>query len=230
MAAKESNRLCVFDCDGTLVDSQYSVIACMRAAFQSQGWPPPPDGEVRRLVGLPLLSVIRLLAPGCGETEYEAAAAVYKHTFEHSQGGTPDDERLYPGTEDILRRLNSAGWLLGVATGKGRRGLDITLHRYGFDEMFVTLQTADSARGKPDPDMLHRAMAEAGAAPETTIMVGDTTYDIEMARRAGTASAGVSWGYHPADELRTAGADFIIDEWAALTGVLDQRFGAGTAT
>lgn len=233
MTAKGPNRLCVFDCDGTLVDSQYGVIACMTAAFRSQGWAAPADNDVRRLVGLPLASIIKLLAPGRSENEYEAAAAVYKHTFEHSHDSMADDERLYPGTEDILRRLNGEGWLLGVATGKGRRGLDSTLNRYGFDGVFVTLQTADSAHNKPDPDMLHRAMAEAGAAPETTVMVGDTTYDIEMARRAGTVSVGVSWGYHPADELRAAGANCIIEEWAALAevldGVSDGRFGAGTA-
>lgn len=229
MTAGEPNRLCVFDCDGTLVDSQYGIIECITAAFRSQGWPLPADSDVRRAVGLPLTSVIRLLAPGRAEAEYEAAAEVYKSTFESSQDNFAEAERLYPGVEDILRLLNADGWLLGVATGKGRRGLDLTLHRYGLGGVFVTLQTADSARGKPDPDMLRRAMAEAGAAPETTVMVGDTSFDIEMARNAGTMSAGVSWGYHPADELRAAGADMIIEEWAGLTEALRGRFGAGTA-
>ena len=205
-----SVRLAVFDCDGTLVDSQHSIVACMEAAFATAGLAAPAAEAVRRVVGLPLAASVARLAPWLAAPDCERVAALYKQAFTDMRGGKPIDEPLFPGVRELLDALEAEGVLLGVATGKGRRGLRITLEHHGLLDRFVTLQTADDAPGKPHPEMLRRAMAEAGAEPATTAMIGDTTYDILMALSAGTAAIGVAWSYHPAAELSAAGAHAVV--------------------
>jgi phosphoglycolate phosphatase len=204
-------KLAVFDCDGTLVDSQHSIIASMNAGFDTLGLPRADRNAIRRVVGLPLLTAIQqLLRAGYGQAW---------HKLRETDGL---DEPLYPGLMPTLDRLEQDGWLLGVATGKSRRGLDGTLETHAILERFVTLQTADRARGKPHPEMLLNAMAETGAAPAETVMIGDTTFDIEMARNAGVIAIGVSWGYHEVEELQLAGAAKVIDSFDELAGTLGQ--------
>src|SRR5690242_19124516 len=190
-------RLAVFDCDGTLVDSQHSIVACMTAAFAAAGLAAPTAEAVRRVVGLPLAASVARLSPLLAIAECERVAELYKQAFTEMRGSRPIDEPLFPGVRELLDALEAEGVLLGVATGKGRRGLRITLEHHGLLDRFVTLQTADDAPGKPHPEMLRRAMAETGADPSATAMIGDTTYDIVMALNAGTAAIGVGWGYHP---------------------------------
>lgn len=204
-------RLAVFDCDGTLVDSQHSIVACMGAAFVAAGLAAPTAEAVRRVVGLPLAASVARLSPLLAMAECERVAELYKQAFTEMRGSRPIDEPLFPGVRELLDALEAEGVLLGVATGKGRRGLRITLEHHGLLERFVTLQTADDAPGKPHPEMLRRAMAETGAEPSATAMIGDTTYDIVMALNAGTAAIGVGWGYHPAAELRAAGAHAVVE-------------------
>jgi phosphoglycolate phosphatase len=127
---------------------------------------------------------------------------------------------LFPGAAEAIRDIEQAGWLLGIATGKSHRGLMATLGRHDMTGRFVTLQTADRAAGKPHPEMLRNAMAEAGADAPATVMIGDTTFDIEMARNAGTRSIGVAWGYHAEQELRDAGAERIVASFADLPATL----------
>jgi phosphoglycolate phosphatase len=146
----------------------------------------------------------------------------YRAAFLALRDGEAVEEPLYPGIGALLDRLEGDGWLLGVATGKGRPGLNKTLDNHNLRDRFVTLQTADVAAGKPNPDMLHRASAETGVRLDKVIMIGDTTYDILMARNAGVVAAGVTWGYHPADELRTAGAHVIADTPEDLYAVADR--------
>jgi phosphoglycolate phosphatase len=204
-------RLAVFDCDGTLVDSQHSIVACMEAAFVAAGLVAPTAEAVRRVVGLPLAASVARLSPLLAAAECARVAELYKQAFTDMRGAKPLDEPLFPGVLALLDALDAEGVLLGVATGKGRRGLRITLEHHGLLDRFVTLQTADDAPGKPHPEMLRRAMAETGADPATTAMIGDTTYDILMALNAGTAAIGVGWGYHPPEELRAAGAHEVVD-------------------
>ncbi len=203
-------RLAVFDCDGTLVDSQHSIIACMAAAFAAAGLAAPAAEAVRRVVGLPLATSVARLCPALGAGECARVAELYKQAFTDLRRGDAIDEPLFPGVVDLLDALEGEGVVLGIATGKGRRGLRITLEHHGLAGRFVTLQTADDAPGKPHPEMLRRAMAETGADAATTAMIGDTTYDILMALNAGTAAIGVSWGYHPPEELRAAGAHAVV--------------------
>lgn len=204
-------RLAVFDCDGTLVDSQHSIVACMSAAFAAAGLAAPAAEAVRRVVGLPLAASVARLDPLLAAAECARVAELYKQAFTDMRRDRSIEEPLFPGVRELLDALEAEGVLLGVATGKGRRGLRITLEQHGLLGRFVTLQTADDAPGKPHPEMLRRAIAEAGAESATTAMIGDTTFDILMALNAGTAAIGVGWGYHPPDELRAAGAHEVVD-------------------
>lgn len=204
-------RLAVFDCDGTLVDSQHSIVACMSAAFAAAGLAAPTAEAVRRVVGLPLAASVARLEPRLAAADCERVAGLYKQAFGDLRRDRAIEEPLFPGVRELLDALEAEGVLLGVATGKGRRGLRITLEQHGLLGRFATLQTADDAPGKPHPEMLRRAMAETGAGPDATAMIGDTTYDIVMALSAGTAAIGVGWGYHPAEELRAAGAHAVVD-------------------
>ncbi|MEA1650496.1 HAD-IA family hydrolase [Nitrospirillum sp. BR 11164] len=211
------NRLALFDCDGTLVDSQHAIIAAMAAGFASQGLTPPTDEAVRRQVGLSLeVAVLGLLPDGVGAGAVAGIVAAYKDAFFENRANGIAEEPLYPGLVAALDALEAAGFLLGIATGKSHRGLVATLNHHGLDGRFITLQTADRAQGKPAPDMALRAMAEAGADPATTVVIGDTSYDMQMARNAGAAALGVAWGYHAPQSLLAAGAARVCHDYAEM--------------
>ncbi len=209
-------RLAVFDCDGTLVDSQASIIASMFQAFDAHTHPRPEAEAVRRVVGLPLGEAIGRLLPDVPEDDHARIETSYIDAFRGLRQKGEVKDPLFPGALEILETLEDLGWLLGVATGKGSRGLMATLETHGLMGRFATLQTADSGPGKPNPDMLLNAMNETGADPSHTVMIGDTTFDMEMAINAGTMAIGVSWGYHPLKHLQSAGAHAVIDEFAEL--------------
>jgi len=206
-----SLRLAVFDCDGTLVDSQHSIVASMHAAFEHHGFDIPDAEAVRRVVGLPLDVAIRHLAPHVDEAFSAEVSETYKAAFYDLRQTGDVEEPLFAGIADVLDRLDAVGWLMGVATGKSHRGLSATLNFHKLYDRFVTHQTADRAHGKPHPDMMNKAMSATGANRENTIMIGDTTFDIEMAKNAGVRSIGVSWGYHQPQELMDAGAACVVN-------------------
>ncbi len=217
--ALPSFKLVVFDCDGTLVDSQHAITACMDHAFSAVKRVAPPLGHVRRVIGLPLAEAIAVLAED-ENAPIDQMVAAYSTAWQRIRHDRDMEEPLFDGVLDILDMLDDAGCLMGVATGKSMRGLEATLKKHGIGDRFVTLQTADIARGKPDPDMLLRAMNETGAAPDETIMIGDTTFDILMARAANVRSYGVSWGYHEPEELRRAGAHAVLDNMAEIGPII----------
>ncbi|MEX2298453.1 MAG: HAD-IA family hydrolase [Dongiaceae bacterium] len=213
-------RLVVFDCDGTLVDSQHSIVAAMNIAFEDAGLDEPDAAAVRHVVGLALEEAIARLLPRAIPEQHRQVAAAYRRAF-HILRQRPDyQELLFPGIREVIEGLERAGSLLGVATGKSRRGLIATLERHGLRDKFVTLQTVDDNPGKPAPDMLLRAMRETGAEPAQTAMIGDTIYDLEMARRAGTAAIAATWGYHDVAELGPH-ADAVAESPAALLSVIE---------
>ncbi|MEQ8195566.1 MAG: HAD-IA family hydrolase [Rhodospirillales bacterium] len=207
-------RLAVFDCDGTMVDSQHSIVAAMHAAFAAEGLAPPAAEAVRRVVGLPLLEAIALLNPTLGPSVHETLREQYRQAYAGSRMRGEIDDPMFPGLTQTLDDLERDGWLLGIATGKSHVGLVNTLQTHGLLERFLTLQTADRAAGKPNPDMLLQAMAETGVDKTQTVMIGDTTFDIEMARNAGTLAIGVAWGYHEAEELISAGAHAVVETYS----------------
>lgn len=214
-------RLAVFDMDGTLVDSQHMIVAAMGEAFAAAGLAAPPAETVRRVVGLSLTNIIARLAPGLDAAGIGALEAGYRDAFFALRETGEIVETPFKGAMAALDRLIGAGWVLGIATGKSMRGLTSTLERFELGNRFVTLQTADQGPGKPAPDMLHRAMAEAGMDADATVMIGDTSFDMEMAANAGVAGLGVAWGYHEEHELVAAGAVRVIDTFDDLPQAMD---------
>jgi phosphoglycolate phosphatase len=205
------NRLAIFDCDGTLVDSQINICLAMEDCFAQAGLDVPCREKARRVVGLSLVEAMQAMLPEAGPEFHVALAEDYKLAFQRLRGRGLVDEPLYEGITDLIETLEADGWLLGVATGKSDRGLGLCLDHHGLSRRFVTLQTADRHPSKPHPSMIEQAMADAGAAPETTVMIGDTSFDMAMARAAGVTAIGVGWGYHDADELREAGAHHVAE-------------------
>ena len=201
--------LALFDCDGTLVDSQQSIIAAMREAWRAHDLDDPDPEAVRRVVGLTLETAIARLRPDATADEMQSLGEHYRAAFFRQRQSGAFEEPLYDGAADALDALDAEGILLGIATGKSRRGLRAVLERHGLLARFVTTQTADDGPGKPNPHMVQQAMADTGVGPACVVMIGDTVFDIQMARAAGVASIGVAWGYHPAEELSAAGAGRI---------------------
>jgi len=205
------NKLAIFDCDGTLVDSGANICLAMEECFARAELPAPPRERTRAVVGLSLLEAMQAMLPDAEPHVHVALAQDYKHAFQRLRGRGLVEEPLYQGILELIDALDRGDWLLGVATGKSDRGLSLCLEHHGLSRRFVTLQTADRHPSKPHPSMIEAAMAEADAAPETTLMIGDTSYDMAMARAAGVLGIGVSWGYHSREELLAAGADYIAD-------------------
>jgi len=216
-------RLVVFDCDGTLVDSQHLIVDAMRAAFRANGLDEPPAEAVRRVVCLSLGHAVAALPPETGAATWEIVAESYRGAWQELRTLPGFREPLFPGARDLLVGLERDGYLLGIATGKGRRGLETVLARHGLRALFVTLQTADDNPSKPHPAMLERAMDETGSRPGETVFVGDTTFDVRMARDAGARAIGVAWGYHPPEELAAAGAERILESFTELPPLLLPR-------
>lgn len=216
------NRLAIFDCDGTLVDSQANICRAMEACFVTHRLDPPPRDSIRRIVGLSLVPAIAELLPAADADLHAAMAEEYKRAFQAMRASaTLEPEPLFDGIAELVESLDDAGWLLGVATGKSDRGLGLILEHHGLTHRFVTLQTADRHPSKPHPAMVAAAIAEAGAAPETTAMIGDTSFDMLMAVAAGVRPIGVAWGYHTRHELLEAGAAHVADHANALPGHLE---------
>lgn len=217
-------KLVIFDCDGTLVDSQHMIVAAMTDAFASQGLVAPARENVVGVVGLSLdWAIARLVPEESDPALIDRLSEAYKEAFRARRLGPDHAEPLYGGVREALDRLAARGDVsLGIATGKSRRGLDAVLEREGIAHHFHTIQTADTHPSKPHPSMIFAAMSEAVADPVDTVMIGDTTFDIEMALGAGTSSIGVAWGYHPADALRAAGAHHVSADCAELERLLDR--------
>ncbi len=201
--------------DGTLVDSQDLLHRVHVLTFTEHGLKPPERAAILRLVGISLSPMMQALAgPGA---PVESLVESYKRHFNAEVGRDGFLEPLFPGAKDALARLGSRpGTRLGIATGKTRRGVDRLIGHFGWGTLFSTIQTADDAPSKPHPGMVLQAMAAAGAAPEETVVVGDTSYDMKMACDAGVRAIGVSWGYHSAEELVRAGARQIIHHFDEL--------------
>ncbi|RED16932.1 HAD-IA family hydrolase [Parasphingopyxis lamellibrachiae] len=217
-----SNRLAIFDCDGTLVDSQANICMAMELAFERAGLAPPPREATRRVVGLSLVEAMETLLPEAGTDQHREMAEAYKQAFTGMRGAGTVHEPLYDGIVETITALDETGWLLGVATGKSDRGLKFVLEAHGLTDRFVTLHTADRHPSKPHPSMIDACMADAGASRESSVMIGDTTFDMAMARAANVMAVGVAWGYHDPDELEAAGADVVIDSAHDLAAIIEE--------
>ena len=211
-------RLVVFDCDGTIVDSAMTITSSMASAFANHGLRPPPSSDLRRTIGLSLPEAVRKLMRESSEQEVESVVASYKEAYRAAHTSADNSDPLVPGLHETLDTLTREGYQLGIATGKSRNGLERVLEQHGIGKYFSTLQTADDAPGKPHPAMLMQAMSQIGASPYETALIGDTTFDIEMAKEASAIPIGVSWGYHDSEDLIAAGAMHVLD---SLDGLVD---------
>ncbi len=216
------HKLVIFDCDGTLVDSQDLIVQAMNQAFIEARLTPPPRQRTLSIVGLSLLEAMQVLVPEAAEDDQHQLAGLYKHSFGQLVANTNRKEPLYEGAAETVRSLsNRADVVLGIATGKSQRGVRRVLAEHDLQECFVTLQTADDAPSKPHPAMIHQAMSEAGAEPRDTVMIGDTVYDLQMAKAAGVVAIGVDWGYHSPDDLRACSPDALLSNFSQLHNILE---------
>ncbi len=221
-------RLVVFDVDGTLIDSQEFILAAMHRAFGGLGVALPSREQVLSIVGLSLENAIQVLIPGLAAVERARVTQLYKQAFFalREENGGEANAPLYAFTREALELLHGQDEvLLGVATGKARRGLDHVCSAHDLDRYFVTRQTADQHPSKPHPSMLIAALADTGVEAGNAVMVGDTTFDVEMGAAAGYYTIGVTWGYHAPQALMDAGADVLIDSFEDLQPALHRIWG-----
>jgi phosphoglycolate phosphatase len=216
-----SLKLVIFDCDGTLVDSQHVIVAAMHEAYRGHRVPVPARERLLSIVGLSLPEAFRTL--GEGHPDYPVTSLIERYRTAHAALLTQAHAApLFPDARETVEALaQRPATVLGIATGKSRRGVEGVLGRHGLLGYFLTIKTADDAPSKPDPTMVLEAMRETGAAPADTVVVGDTAFDMAMARAAGAAGIGVVWGYHPPEALHAAGAFTVIEEFPTLLPTLD---------
>jgi phosphoglycolate phosphatase len=217
--------LAVFDIDGTLVDSRAAILQAAVEASHALGLPEPEYDRVRQIVGLSLPEALRTLEPDLDDADLVRFVEAFKGVFLRMNSDPDHYEPLYDGAMDTLRRLHRDGWKLSLATGQSRRGVARNLARAGWADLFVSSHCAEDGPGKPDPAMLHAAMAAASADVASTMMIGDTAHDIGMAIAAGVRPVGVAWGFHTPEEQIVAGALHVAVDFPDLEAALD-RFAA----
>ena len=218
-------KLAIFDCDGTLVDSGGTIHSALSDTFVRHGRPLLPQAQAKRVVGLSLHEAMAHLVPEAASDEHAALADTYRDVFVGMRGRGCVEEPLYDGIVELLDALEADGWLLAVATGKSDRGLRHCLESHGLHGRFISLQTADRHPSKPHPAMALEAMADAGAEPRHCVVIGDTAWDMGMARSAGAGAIGVLWGYHDEAELRSGGAHHLATAPHLVAELADRWIG-----
>ena len=208
-----SYTLVVFDWDGTLMDSAARIVSCFQAAAREVGLPIPDPERARGIIGLGLREAFVRLFPRAGEPELDRLSEAYRDQFLHRDGTA---SALFPGVARGLGQLKSESFLLAIATGKARRGLDRALRETGLDGLFSASRCVDEAVSKPHPRMLLDILAETGTEPGQAGMVGDTTFDMTMASAAGVDGLAVSYGAHPIDALLALRPKACLDDFEAV--------------
>ncbi|MEP3438138.1 MAG: HAD-IA family hydrolase [Hoeflea sp.] len=206
-------KLALFDCDGTIVDSAAVIHACMERTFGDFGMAVPMLAHTKSIIGLTLDIAIAQMLERPVDAEITAMTARYKeHFMLYRQTGGPL-EPTYGGLLELIAALAARDdVILGVVTGKSRRGLDAILAHHGLTASFFTTRTADDCPSKPHPAMVLECCTEAGVDPKHTTVIGDAIYDMQMAVNAGARPIGVSWGYGPVDALWAAGAGHVVSQ------------------
>ncbi len=202
-------RLVVFDWDGTVMDSAARIVACIQGTIADLALEPRTDDQIRHIIGLSLTESIDNLYPGRDIAFHQRLIEGYRH---HYLVTNPTPSLPFAGAGETLASLHAAGYLLGVATGKSRRGLDEVLAATGYGDYFHATRCADEAPSKPHPGMLEQILDVLGAAPGETLMVGDTSFDLEMARNAGADAVAVTYGAHPRKRLEAAEPLACLDD------------------
>lgn len=221
-------RLVIFDVDGTLVDSQEMIYAAFTWAYRDAGLPVPPRAKALGFVGRSLELIFPELSPEVDAATHARLTQGYRDAYFHirKERGSNATSPFFAGARQALEQLRAQDWtVLAVATGKSKRGLDKLIEGYGLEGYFLSQQTADHHPSKPHPAMVQACLAETGISPDRAVMIGDTTYDIDMGRAAGVKTIGVSWGYHPTEALQ---ADRIIHSFDVLQSTIDELIGPAT--
>lgn len=211
-----SLKLAVWDLDGTVVDSREIIQGAMAIAFEKSGFQAPEFDQTRRIVGLSLKTAIENLLPEAAPNIIDQVHEDYKTSFVTLRADTSLKEPMYEGAQQLLTDMIADGWLMGVATGKSRQGLNHILKMHDLEKFFDTHWCADDGPGKPHPHMVQKNMDELGVFAEQTVMIGDAIFDMQMARAANVHAMGVSWGFGKADELSEAGAHEVHHDYASL--------------
>jgi phosphoglycolate phosphatase len=221
-------RLVIFDLDGTLIDSAAFIVAAVEDAFRAAGEPVPDERAIRGISGITARDGLAILAPHASSEQIDLITGHYRSRYRSGAG--LHSEPLFAGALMALDRLQAQPeTILAVATGKSYGGATTLLERHGLTSRFLSIETPDHNRGKPDPQMIETAMAKAGVGRENTVMIGDTVHDMRMARAAGVGAIGVAWGYHLREELLEAGADVVIEAFEELDDAVLRLTGADHA-
>jgi phosphoglycolate phosphatase len=211
--------LIVFDWDGTLFDSTALIVRCMQSACADLGLAVPDDRQAAYVIGLGLHDALQHVVPGLSPDRYPELGRRYRHHYFARQ----HELVLFPDTLQMLHALKDRNHWLAVATGKSRQGLDESLQAVQLKGLFDGTRTADETAGKPHPLMLQQLMREFGAEPERTLMIGDTTHDLQLAINAGTPSIGVSYGAHEPETFAALSPLFVAHNTAELSDWLLQH-------
>ncbi|GAA2820131.1 phosphoglycolate phosphatase [Aminobacter aminovorans] len=215
-------KLVLFDCDGTLVDSADIIHASMVATFREAGLAEPDKAATKGIIGLTLDIAIATLLKRAPDAESTRLAGRYKEHFIASRHLPSFKEPLYDGIAELIEALaRRDDVLIGMVTGKSRRGVERVMETHGFAGHFVTIRTADDCPSKPHPAMVLECCAEMGVDPASTFVIGDAIYDMQMARSAGARAIGVAWGYHNREGLFATGAHAVIDRPGELLPLID---------
>jgi phosphoglycolate phosphatase len=209
--------LIVFDWDGTLFDSTALIVRCIQSACADIGAPVPADRDAAYVIGLGLQEALARAAPGLPPERVQALVERYRHHYFNDRHALT----LFPGVLEMLQALRRRRHRLAVATGKARRGLDDALAQAELQHMFDASRTADETASKPDPRMLNELIHHFGVAPQRTLMIGDTTHDLQLARNAGTAAVGVAYGAHPHEDFAPFAPRHVAHSVADLARWLD---------
>lgn len=202
-------KFAIFDLDGTLIDSRDIIHRAMVDSFELHELPGPSFDEVRQVVGLGLHEACYRLAPHLAAHKLDPLVETYRNAFVRLRAAGKGFEPLYEGAQELVEQLSDDNWILGIATGKARRGIDAFYDQHGLQHHFTTSWCVDDGPGKPHPFMVEEAMKAVGAEVEHSLIIGDAVFDMQMGRAAGIRTLGVSWGFGQADELQAAGADEI---------------------
>lgn len=205
-------ELLVFDWDGTLMDSAGAIVGALQSACADLGLPVPGDEQARYVIGLGLNEAMRHVLPGVDPCNYTSVVERYREHYLQRDA----DTALFPGAAELVAALRETGFLLAIATGKGRRGLERALESTGLKGLFHASRCADEGHSKPDPRMLEALFDELGVKYQRALMIGDTTHDMEMARAAGVARVAVAYGAHSRDALLAYDPVACVDDFSGL--------------
>jgi phosphoglycolate phosphatase len=221
-------RLVIWDVDGTLVNSRASILFAMRAAFEACQVDYPGDASALSTVGLSTNVLFARLAPHADPITWRALRDAYRDAYFQRRAhlGARDMAPFYDGAAEVLEALKAQDWtLMAVATGKSRRGLNAMIEAYGLEAHFQSTQTADEHPSKPNPSMILSALTDTGVSPSRSVIIGDTSFDMEMGQAAGVKTIGVTWGYHA---VETLDADAIVSDMHAVIPTIDTLLGTAS--